>query len=51
MNCPLDLYTVAIGCRTVHQILDEKMSHAEMEAAVCKAILNHGGFILPEKAA
>lgn len=51
MNAPIDIYTVAIGCRTVHQILDERMTHKEMEIAVCRAILNHGGYILPEREA
>lgn len=51
MNAPIDIYTVAIGCRTVHRILDETMGHADMEAAVCRAVLNHGGLILPERKA
>ena len=44
-----DIYTVAIACRTAHRILDEVMSHAEMETAVLRAINAHGGLILPER--
>lgn len=43
----LDIYTVAIGCRIVHGILDEEMSHAEMEKAVLMAIELNGGLIVP----
>lgn len=42
-----DVYAVAIACTTVHQILDERMTHSEMERAVMTAINNHGGLILP----
>ena len=44
-----DIYAVALGCRNVHRRLDEQMSHEEMEAAVMRAIENHGGLILPER--
>jgi len=43
-----DIYTVAIGCRRAHQILDEQRTHEEMESLVLRAINNHGGLILPE---
>jgi hypothetical protein len=26
-----DIYTVSIGCRNVHQIMDEQKNHLEME--------------------
>lgn len=41
------LYYVAIGCRKIHDRLDLKMSHAEMEKAVMIAIRLAGGLILP----
>lgn len=44
-----DIYSVSIACRNVHQILDEQMGHEEMEAAVMRAIENHGGLILPDR--
>jgi hypothetical protein len=44
-----DIYSVSLACRNVHQILDERMSHEEMEAAVMRAIENHGGLILPDR--
>lgn len=43
-----EIYHVAIACMTVHQILDETMSHADMEAAVIRAINENGGLILPK---
>lgn len=43
-----EIYHVAIACSVVHQILDEKMTHAEMEAAVMRAIEENGGVILPK---
>lgn len=43
-----DIYMVAWACIPVHRILDENMSHAEMEQAVLKAIKLNGGPILPE---
>lgn len=42
-----DIYVVSLGCRAVHHHLDYRMSHAEMEAAVLKAIKLHGGLITP----
>jgi hypothetical protein len=42
-----EIYHVATACSTVHQILDEKMSHEDMEAAVMRAINENGGLILP----
>lgn len=56
----MDIYTVALACRTVHDYLDglyeypplgRRMDHAEMEAAVCRAIDEHGGLVLPERRA
>lgn len=44
-----DIYHVALACINVHRILDEQMSHEEMESAVMRAIENHGGLILPER--
>jgi len=44
-----DIYMVAWACLTVHTILDEKMSHDQMEKAVLKAIRRAGGPILPEE--
>jgi hypothetical protein len=43
-----DIYLIAIACINVHRILDEQMSHEEMERAVLRAIDLHGGSILPE---
>lgn len=43
-----DIFAVAIGCRRVHQILDEYMTHEAMEIAVLRAIERNGGLILPE---
>lgn len=43
-----DIYTVALGCQNAHRILDERMDHAEMEAAVLRAIEANGGLVLPE---
>jgi hypothetical protein len=42
-----DVYLVAWACLTVHRILDEVMSHEEMERAVLRAISPGGGPILP----
>lgn len=42
-----DIYVVSIGCRNVHQILDERMPHEEMERNVIEAINRNGGLILP----
>lgn len=44
-----DIYSVAIGCRTVHVLLDYYMSHEDMESAVMRAIDDAGGLILPER--
>jgi hypothetical protein len=44
-----DIYAVGLACINVHRILDEQMTHEEMEAAVMRAIENHGGLILPEQ--
>ena len=46
-----DIYIVAIGCRNAHRILDEGLTHEQMEVAVLIAIGNHGGLILPERKA
>jgi hypothetical protein len=43
-----DIYAVAIACRKVHRILDEKYDHEQMEVAVMYAINRHGGMIVPE---
>lgn len=52
----LDIYAVALGCRTIHNYLDgvhvypplgRRFTHAEMEEAVMKAINRHGGMIVP----
>jgi hypothetical protein len=42
-----DIYMVAIACRRIHDHLDLKCSHEEMEALVMRAIAEHGGPILP----
>lgn len=44
-----DIYVVAISCRNFHRVLDEQMSHDEMERTVMFAIERHGGLILPEQ--
>lgn len=44
-----DIFAVALGCRNVHRILDEVYTHEQMEAAVMRAIEEHGGLILPER--
>lgn len=53
-----DIYSVALGCRQIHDYLDgiyvypplgRRMSHSEMEEAVMRAIDNAGGLILPER--
>lgn len=44
-----DIYMVAWACVTVHDFLDVKMSHDEMEQAVLKAIDLNGGPILPDE--
>lgn len=44
----MDIYSVAIACSVAHRILDEDMSHSEMEKAVLRAIQSNGGLILPE---
>lgn len=46
-----DIYIVSIACRNVHRILDEVMTHSEMEMAVWRAINENGGLILPAKRA
>lgn len=45
------IYEVAIACRHIHEHMDLRMSHEEMEAAVLQAIENGGGMILPERKA
>lgn len=51
-----DIYAVAIGCRTVHNLLDgikvyekfgRRIQQKEMERFVMEAINRHGGIILP----
>ena len=44
-----DIYAVAIACMNVHRILDEQMTHSQMQDAVMWAIEGHGGLILPER--
>lgn len=44
-----DIYHVAICCSSFHRVLDERMSHSEMEETVMRAIENAGGLILPER--
>ncbi len=44
-----DIFAVALACVNVHRILDERMTHKEMEVAVMRAIEEHGGLILPEQ--
>jgi hypothetical protein len=46
-----DIYILALGCAQAHRILDEAMSHAEMETAVLRAIQANGGLILPKREA
>jgi hypothetical protein len=46
-----DIYIVSIACRNAHRILDEVMTHAQMETAVWRAINEHGGVILPTRKA
>lgn len=46
-----DIYAVAIACRNVHNFLDYKCTHEEMQAFVEEAINLAGGLILPEKLA
>ena len=43
-----DIYHIGIACLNVHRILDERMSHEDMESAVMRAIENNGGLILPD---
>jgi hypothetical protein len=43
-----DIYILALGCAQIHRVLDEAMSHTEMETAVLRAIHNNGGPITPE---
>jgi hypothetical protein len=51
-----DIYTVAIGCRNAHDLIEgvkvypslgRRMNQSEMERYVLLAIKNHGGLILP----
>ena len=44
-----DIYHVSLACLNVHRILDEQMTHGEMESAVMRGIENHGGLILPDR--
>lgn len=44
-----DIFAVALGCRSVHELLDLRMTHEQMEVAVMRAIEEHGGLILPER--
>lgn len=41
-----DIYAVAMGCQQVARLLDEALTHKEMEAAVMRAINENGGVIL-----
>ena len=54
----LDIYAVALGCRTVHDYLDgvyvypplgRRINQEEMEAFVMQAINRHGGMIVPRE--
>ncbi|HEX7330339.1 MAG TPA: hypothetical protein VF290_02500 [Pyrinomonadaceae bacterium] len=42
-----DIYTVAIGCRWIHNFLDYSCTHEQMELFVLHAIDLAGGMILP----
>lgn len=42
----LDIWRVCLGCISCHQILDEKMSHEDMESTV-EAIIEKRGLIAP----
>lgn len=44
----LDINTIALGCRAVHDFLDLVCTHSEMELFVTTAITNAGGMIVPE---
>lgn len=44
-----DIYTIALGCRAVHNFLDYSCTHEEMELFVNRAIELAGGLILPEE--
>lgn len=44
-----DIFAVSMACVNVHRILDERMTHEQMEIAVMRAIEEHGGLILPER--
>lgn len=47
----LDIYAVGIACAQAHRILDEVMTHAQMEKAVWRAIRANGGVITPAQKA
>lgn len=47
----LHLIPKLIACKHIHQMLDERMPHVQMEAAVLFAIDRNGGMILPQKSA
>lgn len=56
----LDVYAVALACRTIHNYLDgvyvypplgRRMDHEDMEAFVMEAIERHGGLLIPERKA
>jgi len=42
-----DVYMIALGCRKIHDQLDLKLSHEQMEKVVLTAIRKAGGPILP----
>ena len=44
-----EIYHVALSCLNFHRVLDEQMSHEQMESTVMRAIELHGGLILPER--
>lgn len=44
-----DIYTVAIGCRYIHNFLDYECDHEQMELFVLHAIDLAGGLILPDE--
>lgn len=45
----IELLEGVLGARNIYQILDEVMSHEQMEKAVWQAVNANGGVILEEK--
>lgn len=44
-----ELFHVALCCLNFHRVLDEQMTHEEMESTVMRAVEEAGGLILPER--